>query len=115
MAKQYRVGAFECINNAMIASLLHLPRDAQRAANGKRARITMCLRRMGSFRWIRMFLIRLITSEAIFLFKYHLTRDEAAFLAAGSRGARQLRLSAWLHPGGRPPGPPLRDCVPQTP
>jgi hypothetical protein len=34
MAKQYRVGAFECINNAMIASVLHLPRDAQRAANG---------------------------------------------------------------------------------
>jgi hypothetical protein len=54
----------------------------------------MCLRRMESFRWIRMFLIRLITSESIFLFNYHLTRDEAAFRAAGSRVARQSRLSA---------------------
>jgi len=41
-----------------------------------------------------MFLIRLITSEPIFLFKYHLTRDEAAIRAAGSKVARQSRLSA---------------------
>jgi hypothetical protein len=63
-----------------------------------------------------MFLRRLIISESIFPFNYHLTTDEAAFRAASSRVLKgSTAVKALRFVPGAGPGTPLRDCVPQTP